>query len=282
MTNFFGINVTKGQECTEMDSIAFVTRTLSVEKGEELEQFRQENEQMEQKASLPLGLRVLKGLCWIVWLIILCGILKSDVSIVQGYHNAPILYWAFGVCFIGWLVLLIYGRVRMKQAVNTDEFGEHMTHADKLERDVRTALDIPDHADSIDVLAERYVMKNGEPEHRDSGLVAYLNFDMWVFERDGSLCLADTEHVWEIPLSSLYSMTLEKKRRSYPEWHKSEPPGSKKYKPYKITTDSYGHYFSRCYRIIIRDARGEFYLLIPEFDGEIFTGVTHLRPECVS
>lgn len=282
MTNFFGFNVTKGQESDEMDSIVFVTRTVSAEESEKLAQFQQENEQLEKKASLPVGLRVLKGICWFVWLIVLLGILKSDVSFVQGYRNAPILHWVCGFCFIIWLALVIYGRVLMKQTVNTAEFSEHMAHADKLAQDVRRALDVPENAESIDILAEQYIMKNGEPKHRDSGLVAYINYDMFIFERNGNLCLADTEHIWEIPLSSLSSMTLEKKRYSYPEWHKSEPPSSKKYKPYKITTNSYGHYFSRCYRIIISDVRGEFYLLIPEYDGELFTSVTHLHTEAAS
>ncbi len=279
MTNFFGFNVTKGQESDKMDCISFVTRTISDEESERIAQYRQDNDRLEKKAELPTALGVLKGLCWVAWLIILFGILESDVGLIQGYNNAPLLHWIGFLCFVTWLALLIYGKMRVKRTVQTTEFDQHVRQINQFAQEAMQTLDIPENAESIDVLAERYVMKKGVPKHRDSGLVPYVNFDLFIFVQDGSLCLADLENVWEIPLSSLRSMTLEKKRYGYPEWHKSEPPSSKMYKPYKITTNNYGHYFSRCYRIEIRDIRGEFYLLIPEYDGEIFTNVTHLRPE---
>lgn len=282
MTNFFGFRVIKGEWTEPMDGIDFITRTHSGEESEKLRQYQVANYRLFLKMELPIVLTLLKLLCWFVWVVVLLVILlQPSVGFVGAYHNAPLLCCGAVLCFVVWLALVIYGRVHIKYIVNTTKYHELADQMDHLAQEVMQILDIPEMAERIDVLSERYVMRKGKPKHKDSnyGMVPYVNYDMFVFVQSGNLCLADAKHVWEIPLSSLRSMTLKKMFYGYPDWHKSEPFISKKYKPYKIMQNKYGQYFSRCYHITISDIRGEFYLLIPEYDGEAFTRVTHLRPE---
>lgn len=274
--NFFGMNI--DQEGDTPDCAAFLTAEIPPELESQMMQMQTESETLLKKASLPLPLAILKTICWFGWIIVLLGILKSDVSFMEGYRNAPALYWGGVACFLLWLGMFLYGRKRMKQIDKSSDLAEHIEDSEKLFSDLRQSLRVPEEALEMDVLSERYVMKNGKPRHKDAGLTQYLNISMAAFVHDNHLCLADTMQRWEIPLSSIRSMTLVKKRVSFPEWHKDEPFNSPKYKPYKITSNNYGHFFSYYYRIEISDIRGDFYLLIPHFDGEVFTDLTHIRP----
>ncbi len=279
MTNFFGLNITKGQEGTELDGAAFQTAAAPPELEAEFTRLQTQDEQFKKQAALPMPLSILKFLCWFGWVIILASILKSDVSLAEGYHNAPAVFWICAICFIVWLILFLYGKKRMKKVEKTPDLAEHFQDSDELIARLRQSLGIPFAAKEIDVLAERYVMHDGKPKHKSSGMVDYINLNMSAYTEKGNLCLADIHQRWEIPLTSIRSMTLVKKRVSFPEWHKDEPIGSAKYKPYKVTNNNYGHYFAHYYRIEIRDIRGDFYLLIPNFDGEVFTELTHIKPE---
>ncbi len=277
MTNFFGMNIE--QEDDRPDCAAFLTAEIPPELESQMMQMQTESETFLKKADLPLPLTIVRIVCWFGWIVVLLGILKSDVSFMEGYHNAPALHWGGVACFLLWLSLFLYRRKRMKQIDKSSDLAAHIQESENLFFELRESLGVPKDALEMDVLGERYVIKNGKPRHKDAGLTQYLNINMAAFLHDNNLCLADTMQRWEIPLSSIRSMTLVKKRVSFPEWHKDEPFNSPKYKPYKITSNSYGHFFSYYYRIEIRDIRGDFYLLIPHFDGEVFTELTHIRPE---
>lgn len=278
MTNFFGINVTKGQESEETDGVGFIVRRLPEEQAAQIRQIRNAGEQIEQKMELPEPLGCLHSVCQLGWFILLMGMIRAGVTPAEGYRNAPGVYWAFGICFIIWLVLPLYGKKRTKNTVQSSDFADFNEQAEVHFKQAMQTLSIPEDAASTDVLAERYVLKNGEPIHRDYGLAGYLNLDLFIYVQDGSLYLANLYQVWEIPLTSLQSMTLVKKRFSFPEWHKSEAPDAAQYKPYGITTDQFGNYFARAYRLELRDMHGEFYLMIPEFDGKLWMELTLLSP----
>ncbi len=279
MTNLFGWNMTKGQNVGNVDGAVFLTRTLSDEQNAALDSFQNSNEDFVKKSKLPLPLRIVQGICLFGWWIILIGILKADVSFAEGYRNAPGLYWALPICFVLWLVLFMLGKYCQKQLAQDDALKEHFENAESLTQMARNALGIPEDAQNIDVLAERYVLKDGEIKHKDFNMTNFLNLDLFIFYEDGNLCLADLRQRLDIPLRSLHTMRLEKKKKSFPEWHKSEPSNAPKYKPFKIAVNQYGHVFSRYYRVDISDVKGEFYLLIPEYDGDVFTEVTHIHPE---
>ncbi len=274
--NFFGMDADRQESDPPMNA-AFLTAEIPPELESEMMRMQTESESFLKKAELPLPFGILKFICWLGWLMILAGVLKSGVSFMEGYHNASALYWGGILCFIIWLILFLYGRRRMKQIDKSSDLASHIQDSEKLLSDLRQALGVPEDALEMDVFGERYVMKNGKPQHKNAGLTQYLNINVAAFVNDSNLCLADTMQRWEIPLSSIRSMTLVKKRVSFPEWHKDEPFNSKKYKPYKITSNSYGHFFSHYYRVEIRDIRGDFCLLIPHFDGEVFTELTHIR-----
>ena len=275
MTNFFGINITDNKANTNIDGEIFVTNTITAEQNIEMEQFLETEEGFEKKRDLPLSFDFIKLICFIVWITVLTGLISAR-SFAEGYRNAPVLCWIGLMCFIVWLTLFCIGKVRRSRTENSAAFEQHIEMADTLQHKLKQSLGIPQDADCIDVFAEYYIIKNGKPKHKICGMVDYINLQMSVFVRGDNLCLANMERVWGIPLSSFRSITLAKKITSLPYWNKSEPIDSEKYKPYKIKRNQIGQYFVRYYRVEIIDLKGEFYLLIPEYDGEIFMELTKL------
>ncbi|MBR1393265.1 MAG: hypothetical protein IJ561_05460 [Ruminococcus sp.] len=281
MTNLFGLNVTDNKENTVLDGEVFCTDRISSGQEAEIGSFLEEEMKLEKQGSLPTFLSVIKGICLFVWVITLIGTLNAladGTSLSQGHKNAPVLDWVGIICFAVWLVLQIVSVLRRKKTKATPEYQQSSENGENLLQSIRETLGIPDDAQKIDVLAERYVMKDGKPKRKAVGLTEFDNIPMFTYIKDGRLCLADTSSVWEIPLSSLRSMELIKKRASFPDWTKPEPYDSKTYKPYKITTNQFG-YFAKYYRVEIRDLRGDFYLLIPEYDGMTFSDIAKLRIE---
>ncbi len=278
MLNFYGVNVTKGQEREGFAGDVFLTNVLTAEQEAELDAYLQATESLENRARLPLPLRIVKGVSWVIWIILLICIFGADVSFAQSYQNAPGFYWAGGICFVVWLTLYLLERRRMKQVASDPTTEAHFKNAETVAKTAMQILEIPDDAESMDVLADCYTLKDGVAKHKDCGLTQYQNFDQFVYVQHGCLCFSNLRQVWEIPLSSFRSMHLEKKRISFPEWHKQEGTNSDKYKPYKITPSQNG-FFCKYYRIEISDVKGNFFLLLPEFEGELFSKLTHIHPD---
>lgn len=273
MTNFFGYNITDNKENIRIDGEIFATNT-----NIEMRQALETEENLREKHELPLALDIIKSICFLVWITVLIGLISAR-SFAEGYRNAPVLCWIGLMCFIVWLSLFCIGKARknrMKKAIVEQRIEKRIEKIDDLLDKIKQSFEVPQDADCIDILAEFYVIKNGEPKHKSCGLVDFFNFQMFAFVRGENLCLANMEWLWEIPLSSFRSITLSKKITGLLWWNKSEPFNSKKYKPYKIKSNQLGQYFVRYYRVEIVDLKGEFYLLIPEYDGEIFMRLTNL------
>ncbi|MBQ8928384.1 MAG: hypothetical protein IJ055_08970 [Oscillospiraceae bacterium] len=282
MTNLFGINITESKENAAIDGEVFCTRSIRADQEEEIRQILEEGEVLEKKSSLPLPLSLIKGICLFAWEILLLGIIKSwgdGTPLAQGYRNAPWIFWACPVCFVVWLVLMLISKRRKQRTEAGSAYQQNDAHAQKLLQSIMKTLGVPDDAKQIDVLAERYVMKNGAPKRRNSGMTQYVNLSLFAYIRKGQLCLADAGSVWEIPLSSLRSVAPGRKRVSFPDWTKPEPYDAAVYKPYGITANQFGAFFARYYRVEISDVRGEFYLLIPEYDSMAFMELTSMHAD---
>ena len=282
MTNLFGINTSDHIEPPKLDVEVFRTKRISEEQDAEIESVLENEEKLEKQSSLPFPLSLIKILCQIGWMILSIGLIKawgSGTSLLQSFHNAPGIYLALPICFAIWFILQVISMRQRKKTIESSAFQKHNENANQLLQKMKDILGIPADAQSIDILAERYTIKDGNVKHKDMGMTGYDNLSIFIYTENNYLYLADVSSVWEIPLSSFRSIQLMNKRASFPDWTKQESYDSKTYKPYKITTNQFGHYFARYYRIEISDIKGEFYLLIPEYDGEIFMKLTGMYPD---
>ncbi len=280
MTNFFGLNVTKKAPSERFDGMAFCVRTASPEQSDEVDRFRRRNEEFERNTAFPFPLRIIHFLSKLIAFILIVSIIRADVSFAEGYRNAPYFYWTLLISLLVWIGVFLYRRqyLKEKQTEIEEQLAAHLANAELIYRRTMQHLSIPEDAASMDALAEHYVIKNGKPKHKNVGTGGYFNLDMFAYRENNCLYLANLETVLEIPLSSLNSMMMDKKKYCISPWNKSEPPFSERYAPYKIVNNQFDQYFVRCCRIEIRDARGDFFILIPEYEVPLFTQLTGLSP----
>ncbi len=278
--NFFGFDVTKDAGAEEIAGSAFQVRTLSEGMRAEIDAAREKLDQLEEQSSLPTSLGIVKTFSGLAFFLILGSTLNA--GIVKAFQNAWWLELIGLACLILWIVLTVKTWKLQKNVKMPEHFQEQMEDTLRRARQELWATENVDalleNAVNFDILAEVYVVKNDKPVRKNMGLTMYNNMEVCAYVEAGMLYLSDVETLWGIPTASLRSITLVKKRVSFPEWNKTEPYNAACYKPFKITTNSYGHYFSRYYKVEICDVKGEFYLLIPEYDGETFMQLTKLRP----
>ena len=130
------------------------------------------------KAQLPFWLRIAQYLCGICGLIIALGILKADdVTLSEGYQNAPGLYWAAGVCLAIWLILWIWGKHKEKAVLSTDESNQILSRFEGVNEASYGELGVPGDAKVVDVLSFFYKVKDGEMKVHEKGLQYFQYFN---------------------------------------------------------------------------------------------------------
>ena len=265
--NVFGM--LSGQESDDFFGDVFVTRTISAQTEQQLEQAQQQADQMDEKSALPVWLSIAKWFDFLGAVTITCGALQGNIQTWE--IIAIIALWGI---YIG---LTLLERNKQKQVAISDEFGDFMQDVDKLTLQAKQELHIPENALDMDLLMCAYKMKGDELKRVDCGLTSHLNQEFFVWTEKNMLCLGLFDKVWEIPLDSLKSATLSKEKASFTQWHKEKPPTDKLYKPYKITVNSYEHIFCKYYTVNIEDVKGEFVLLVPVFEWDVFSKLTGLQ-----
>ena len=276
MTNVFGINVTEDKKTKECDKSIFLLKTVSPQINTEIESLADHTIELADASDISLPLNIIFWICRVAGLLLVVAILNSYTktnSFVVGYKNAPALFWIAGICVLVSVVLWIMKKRKEKQTPK--EATEKLDDESKvIYRKIRDELGVPDDAQTMDFFTERYVIKDGKAVHKSFLMTEYETIAIDAFVENGNLYLADTERCLSIPLSDLKTPEFINKRVNFVDWNKQEPPDSPKYKPFDIRTNQFGACFSRYYRVEVCDTRGEYYLLIPEYDIETFNMLT--------
>ncbi len=277
MKNFFGLNVTKGMESKNIDGHAYVVSSLDSEGMAEIEKEMESSRQMKKKSGLPIYLSILKYIFAFAGLIIAGGIAKAEVPISEAYQNSPVLFWVGGASIVLWIAIYIFETVRRKKYVKSDDFKQRKEQTEDTIKKLKEKIGVPEDAVDMDVLVERYVVKNDVVKRKNCGPANYGNLQVYAYVQDEHLYLASYEHVWAIPLTAFTSMELSKKRTSFTFWNKEEKPNSPRYRQYNIKFNNMGCIFARFYTVEIKDSFKEFCLLIPEYEGEQFMRLTGIQ-----
>lgn len=280
MINFFGTDITNNKNNDEVSGNIYRVKQIDQQKEARIDRIIENENEYRKAASLPFSLKLVKLLCgyfaFLEAVVLLESIMKK-VPFSRLFHNAPIMILAAPVCLIVWLLLRIREKKLASTVIESAEYEQLDRDAERLFGDIQAELGVPNDAVSIDAILERYIIKNGEPKHRDFGINPYINIETKMYIKEERLCIADLQNLWEVPLTSLDSIELVNKKIGFPFWNKEEPYNSEKYKPFKITVNNYGQFFSKYYRIKIHDALGDFFMMIPEYDGKPFMDLTGLK-----
>lgn len=250
MKPFLGIDLTTDKNNEQFNGTEFLVQAPSVALVNALESSCEKAEKTIETAKLPLLFRIMQFICGIAALLIVCGILKADISLAEGYHNAPWLYWIAGICAAVWLVLWLWSKQKEKTVLEAEESEQAFSHLEGTASAIYKVLSVPDNAKDIDVLSFFYKMKNGEIVPVEKSFFTHINPEFKIFSDEENLYLANLEGKYAFPLSSIVKIHTIKKHIRISGWNKEEKFNKGIYKQYKLSEDNYGSIHCKQYHIL--------------------------------
>lgn len=269
MKPFLGIDLTTNKKNEQINGTKFLVQTPSAALAKTLEISSEKAEKTLEHSKLPKVFRIVQFVCSISALLIACGILRSDVSLSEGYHNAPWLFWTAGICTVFWLVLWIWSKYKAKAVLETDESAQTFSHLEGTANAIYKELSVPGDAKDIDILLFFYKIKDGKIKVQEKGLqiAQYFNPQFKIFTDDENLYLANLEGKYAFPLSSIVKIHTVRKHIRIASWNKEEKYNKGIYKQYKLTTDDYGCIHCKQYYILEINHQGDSYgIYIPCYE----------------
>lgn len=266
MKELFGINVTENRKNTEFDGERYITSRLGSSASDEMEKVFDKMNEIEEKGTLPMWLYIVAYILWILGAIVLINVVP-DFS--KSWRNAPGLVIGGVVLFVVGGGLLLFEKLKKRSNMKREEY----CNADvELGKDIDSAnaeLDIPSDAETVNVFTYFYKNKDGKNVIRERFRGHFINCDARIFKNGDDFCVADLEMRYDIPLSCIREVGIEKKGCFVSGWTKDVPPSA-----YKIRTDNLGRYCfrNRGYMLFYLSGQ-EFRLYFPEYELPVFKRV---------
>lgn len=277
MKPFLGIDLTTNKKNDQLNGNVFLAAKSSLALSQALEQSHKNVDETVAQAKLPKFFRIVQFLCGITAALLFSGILKADVSLAQGYHNAPWIYWTFGICLIIWLVLKLLSLQKEKLVLSADENAQVFSHWENTTDAVFAEFSIPTDAKEVDVLSFFYKLKDGNIKVCEKGMqvTQYFNPIFKIFSDSEYLYLANLEGKYAFPLSSVMGIRTIKKHIRIAGWNKEVPYNKGIYKQYKLTIDNYGCIHCKSYHILELNHNGEIWgIYFPSYELPVIEEIT--------
>ena len=222
-------------------------------------------------AELPLWLSFVKWLGGIVFLLCCVSVLRADVTLTEGYHNAPGIFWAAAIGGLVWLVLWLVERHRRRRLSTSEERSAIRQRAKKALQACYDALDVPENAADVDVLAMRYRLRDGEVKPVKSG-GEFSNTPVYMWRKGDTLCIADASVRMEIPLACVTGLASRRGTVRLDDWNKRR--SWRQYREQGVYAGKQG-IFVKSYCILSMQYRGETYQLwLPGHEKDIIERLT--------
>ena len=268
-------------EATDPEHFAYeplVIKRVSKETEEASERLYDHVEQLDKKSSLPGWLGAVQTISLLAAGILTVGIFNGtgEVTLAEGFANAPGIYIGCVIAWLLWAVLFILTKTKAKKTTGSAEFAEVVKTGDDIEEREQEEKGITDDAKENDALMDALIEKNGKMVRNK--LFSHMNLPCTMFVQDGALHIAIHGSLIRIPLYELGTGT-KAKNATFPDWNKKEAYNSKTYKPFKVRQNNFGVYFSHYYNVPIQDASGDYVLQIPLYDMGPFMELTGVKVE---
>ena len=260
MKNVFDINIEKDG----YDGKAFLSRQVSLDLQDKIEQASVNFMEEEQKSQISLPLIIVEIICMIIVFGVLRGVIEIGIS--KMFSNAPFLAIGGIVAALVWLAIWLHGRKKEKNLFQYMEEENILEDIEKWEKLAQNELEMPEDKIETDVLAEAYEMKKGKKKPLFKPVTGNPEFNMY-FKED-TLCFADMTEEYSVPLEDITLIKRVKENVTIEEWHKEVDRKDPKYKKYKIATNNYGLLLKGYYSIQIQSMWGEFEIQMPDYEEE--------------
>ena len=241
-----------------------------------------------ESARLPVGLRILRSLCWLLAATMLMGVLRAGVTLSRAYANAPGVFWIGGTGLLIALILELIRALKSRHVLHDPHFQEYsrlLEQTDEeiqqtlfrtLPEEIRSALDLSEGDNSLEIL--ELPGKPGQPSSAFSSPTRNLAVEC--FRREGELCVYDGTRILALPLAGARLRTLE---WGIPvdgsTWLRKDRPDSRKLRKYGVICDNAGQIGLRfcCALEVWKDGQG-YRLLVPAYELLKLALLTELDP----
>lgn len=230
----------------------------------------EQEEKIIMDAELPGWLSFLKWLGEIVFFIMVGGFAKSGASL-ENIYNPPGMFWAAVIGGLVWLVLWLVEKHRKRSLSTSKERSAIRQRTKKALQACHDALDVPENAAEVDVLAMHYRQRDGEIKPVKSG-GEFSNTPVYMWRKGDALCIADTSVRMEIPLSCMTGLASRRGTVRLDDWNKRR--SWRQYKAQGVYAGKQG-IFVKSYCILSMQYRGETYQLwLPGHEKDIIEKLT--------
>jgi hypothetical protein len=280
MKIFFGVDITTNKENDRMDGENFIIDRVSNSQEKALDQNSEAMMALQNKANLPLPLRILHYISAFVCLCFIVGIIRGlgKVTLAEAFQNAPWIFYILPVSAIIWVALTLLRRKHQKDFNESPELEQASKRSQMLNQQSYDSLGVPADADTMDVLCSRYIVKKGEPVNRPFGPYTFIATEVKIYTEGEVLVLADVHQKFSIPLSSLTGLRTIQKPVTLPVWNKDAYVDQPPYDQYHITINQNGVNFKPYHALLIRDDEGEAYeLYFPSYELPVIERLTGLH-----
>jgi hypothetical protein len=280
MKIFFGVDITTNKENDRMDGENFIIDRVSNSQEKALDQNSEAMMALQNKANLPLPLRILHYISAFVCLCFIVGIIRGlgKVTLAEAFQNAPWIFYILPVSAIIWVALTLLRRKHQKDFNESPELEQASKRSQMLNQQSYDSLGVPADADTMDVLCSRYVIKKDVPVNRPFGPYTFIATEIKMYVEGESLMLADLYQKFSVPLSSLTGLRVIQKPVTLPIWNKDAPIDQEPYKQYNLTVNQNGVHFKYYHALCITHEDGEQYeLYFPPYEQIPFEALTGLH-----
>ena len=230
----------------------------------------EQEEKIIMDAELPGWLSFLKWLGEIVFFIMVGGFAKSGASL-ENIYNPPGMFWAAVIGGLVWLVLWLVEKHRKRSLSTSKERSAIRQRTKKALQACHDALDVPENAAGVDVLAMHYRQRDGEIKPVKSG-GEFSNTPVYMWRKGDALCIADASVRMEIPLSCMTGLASRRGTVRLDDWTKRR--SWRQYKAQGVYAGKQG-IFVKSYCILSMQYRGETYQLwLPGHEKDIIEKLT--------
>ena len=260
MKPFYGIDRTENKKNTFHEGDCFIAASTSRAVSSAMERAAEGAAVQLRKSKLPAPLGWVRTVCGWAAVLLLFSIVRAlrNVTLLEGYENAPAIFWIMGICAAVWLVLTAIGAVIRKNVQATEDFTVAVKRVEDQVDAAFRELGVPADAKDVDVISISHRWKNGKLKPVAYGLETSerTTEPFKVYRREDRLCFATPENRYEFRLSELQVLRSVKKHLYSKGWNKEEDFDEGFYKPYKLTMDDYRRIHMRSYGLLELEHEG--------------------------
>lgn len=257
MIPLWGVNVTQNKKNEIANGRELIVATVA--QKIDVEEVQDRAKDLEARASLPIGWRIIQWVSGLVAAIVAISFIRAaaEVGVEKVLQNGPVLLGIFFVCIMIYIVLKIWGNRRNNAVMKSGEIEQFDANVQEVLGAAYKELGVPEDAVCMDAFVFRYKEKDDKISVRNVGFFDFFNVEVRAYIKDGDLCFADADSVYALPLESLKGIQTVKKTAMFHGWHKELPPTDKSFKQYRVAITQYGSITCKPYYILEAEIRGQ-------------------------